>query len=127
MSMVWLSILLSGFISDGFDLPGERARIDWLNNVGVTTRAKSLLAGKFLGIGGNGNDGDLASRGVVLQLASQREAVHAGQSQIQKDNVWVRLVNGVDGLFSRLGIDDLMTARGQDERGEFTAGWLVFN
>ena len=64
---------------------GRRARVDRLGDVAVAAGGARLLLVALHRVGGQGDDHDVARRGVGLQPPGQLEAVHAGQLDVHQD------------------------------------------
>ena len=85
-------------------LVGQAAGVDRLGDVTVAAGLHGLLLVAFHGEGGQRHDDHVPGSFVGLELAGQRQAVHAGQGDVHQDQVRQR---SPDDFLRLLGVDRL--------------------
>ena len=81
----------------------------------------------MFGIGGDSDDVDVARAGVGLELADQREAVHARQVEVEEDELRAVFLDGGEGLLGSLGRPDTVAGGAQNEIRELEIHRVVFD
>src|ERR1043166_730100 len=87
----------------------QSAGVDRFDQVGVTAGLNRLRFFEPVGVGGHGHHVDLARDGVGLELAHQRQAVHAGQFEVQQNELWLVLLDRGYRPFRRFRVAHLVS------------------
>ena len=88
---------------DGGELAGQFTCVDRLQKVGIVPGSQGGGLRIFFGIEGDSDDADVARVGVGLELADQRETVHAQQVEVEEDELRAVFFDGGEGLLGSLG------------------------
>src|SRR5450759_1858323 len=112
---------------DGGELVGQCTCVDRLHKVGIAPGSQGGSLRIFFEIEGDSNDVDVARVGVSLELAGQREAVHARQVEVEKDELRAVFLDGGEGLLGSLGRTDIVAGGAQDEIRELEIHSVVFD
>src|SRR5450759_4982496 len=113
--------------SDGGELAGQFTCVDRLQKVGIAAGSQGGGLRIFFGIEGDSDDADVARVGVGLELAGQREAVHARQVEVEEDDLRAVFLDGGEGLFGSLDRTDIVAGGAQDEIHKLEIRNVVFD
>src|SRR5450759_2111039 len=112
---------------DGGELVGQFTCVDRLQKVGIAPGSQGDGLRILFGIEGDSDDVDVAHVGVGLELAGQREAVHARQVEVEEDELWAVFLDGGEGRLGSLDRTDIVAVSAQDEIRELEIRSVVLD
>src|SRR5450830_1044703 len=112
---------------DGGELAGQFTGVDRLQKVGIAPGSQGGGLRILFGIAGDSDDADVAHVGVGLELADQREAVHAWQVEVDDDELRAVFFDGDEGLLGSPDRTDIVATGAQDEIRELEIRSVVLD
>ena len=112
---------------DGGELVGQFTCVDRFQKVGIAPGSQGGGLRILFGIAGDSDDVDVAHVGVSLELAGQREAIHARQVEVEEDELRAVFFDGGEGLLGSLDRTDIVSGGAQDEIRELEIRSVVFD
>src|ERR1017187_1704036 len=100
---------------DGVELVGQFTCVDRLQQVGIAPGSQGGGLRILFGIAGDSDDVDVARVEVGLELADQREAVHARQVEVEENEPRAVFFDGGEGRLGSLDRTDIVAGGAQDE------------